>query len=275
MMNLLISIVIYNKKISDLTILKNLPTETIDVFIYDNSKLPQEVPVFENVNIYYEHDENNSGVSRAYNQAYKKAKELNKELLLVLDQDSNFELFFIEKYMKMYEIYKNDFLYAPIICDEKKTKIYSPSFMNNFVGKIQFFEDFNYEKTYDLNGKSVINSGLMIPLEIFEQIGGYNEKIKLDFSDVYFIEKYKKFSSKIILIDIYINHSLSGDEGKSYLKEYNRFKYFCSGAKELSLSLNKSTLKVVIRRLIRLIIKYKSFKFIKIFYYYYIKHNNI
>ena len=97
-MNLLISIVIYNKKISDLTILKKIPNKNIDIFIYDNSKLPQEIPTFENVNIYYEHDANNSGVSRAYNQAYKKAKNTNKDLILLLDQDSDFKLSFLEIY---------------------------------------------------------------------------------------------------------------------------------------------------------------------------------
>lgn len=122
MTSLLVSIVIYNKKISDLTILKKISEENTDIFIYNNSKLPQEVPTFENVTIYYEHDKNNSGVSRAYNQSYIKAKELKKELLLVLNQDSSFESSFIEQYKKMYKEYKNDDIYAPIVYDEKKQR---------------------------------------------------------------------------------------------------------------------------------------------------------
>ena len=274
-MNLLISIVIYNKKISDLTILKKIPNKNIDIFIYDNSKLPQEIPTFENVNIYYEHDENNSGVSRAYNQAYKKAKELDKKLLLVLDQDSSFEFSFIEQYMKMYQVYKSDYIYAPIVCDEKKTKIYSPAFLNNFVGKIQSFENFVYEEIYSLKGKSVINSGLMIPLEMFEKIGGYNEKLRLDFSDIYFIEKYKELNPKIVLVNVYLKHSISGDEGKDFIREFNRFKYYCSASKEIGNSLNTSVFWSPFRRLIRLTLKYKNIKFIKIFYDYYLKGKEI
>ena len=275
MNKLLISIVIYNKKIIELPIFKKKFEKKMDLFIYDNSKLPQEVPVFENVNIYYEHDENNSGVSRAYNQAYKKAKELNKKLLLVLDQDSSFEMSFIEKYMKMYEIYKNDYIYAPIVCDEKKTKIYSPAFLNNFVGRVQSFDDFSYAETYSLIGKSVINSGLMIPLNIFEKIGGYNEKLKLDFSDIYFIEKYKELNKKIILVNIQLNHSISGDEGKDFEREYNRFKYYCSASKEIGNSLNTTVFWSPFRRLIRLILKYKNIKFLEIFYNYYLKGKEI
>lgn len=272
---MLISIVIYNKEISDLMILKNLSNETIDIFIYDNSKFPQDIPTFENVNIYYEHDENNSGVSRAYNQAYKKAKELNKILLLVLDQDSSFELSFIEQYMKMYQVYKNDYIYAPIVCDEKKTKIYSPAFMSNFVGKTQFSENFLYEETYSLAGKSVINSGLMIPLKMFEKIGGYNEKLRLDFSDIYFIEKYKELNPKIVLVDVYLKHSISGDEGKDFTREYSRFRYYCSASKEIGNSLNTLVFWSPFRRLVRLTIKYKNTKFIKIFYDYYLKGKEI
>lgn len=270
-MNLLISIVIYNKKISDLTILTKIPNINTDIFIYDNSKLPQEVPIFENVNIYYEHDENNSGVSRAYNKAYKKAKELNKELLLILDQDSNFEISYIEQYMKKYEKYGNAYIYAPIVCNEKKTKIYSPAFMSNFVGKVQSFENFFYEETYSLVGKSVINSGLLIPLEIFEKIGGYNEKLKLDFSDIYFIEKYKEFNPKIVLVDVYLKHSISGDEGKDFAREYNRFRYYCSACKEIERALNTSAFWSATRRLIRLVLKYKRLSFIKIYFEYYLK----
>lgn len=274
--NLLISIVIYNKSLKELFLLDSfLEAKRFDIFIYDNSKLPQEVPSFENVNIYYEHDESNSGVSRAYNQAYKKAKELDKKLLLVLDQDSSFEFSFIEQYMKMYQVYKSDYIYAPIVCDEKKTKIYSPAFLNNFVGKIQSFENFVYEEIYSLKGKSVINSGLMIPLEMFEKIGGYNEKLRLDFSDIYFIEKYKELNPKIVLVNVYLKHSISGDEGKDFLREFNRFKYYCSASKEIGNSLNTSVFWSPFRRLIRLTLKYKNIKFIKIFYDYYLKGKEI
>lgn len=277
MPSLLISIVIYNKPIKELLLLKSLinDEDKIDIFIYDNSKLPQEIPTFENVNIYYEHDENNSGVSRAYNQAYKKAKELNKTLLLVLDQDSSFEFSFIEQYMKMYKEYKNDYIYAPIVCDENKTKIYSPAFLNNFVGKVQSFENFVYEQTYSLEGKSVINSGLMIPLKMFEKIGGYNEKLKLDFSDIYFIEKYKELNAKIVLVDVYLKHSISGDEGKDFAREYNRFRYYCSACKEIERALNTSAFWSSLRRLIRLVLKYKRLSFIKIYFEYYLKGKEI
>ena len=191
-------VVLYNKKISELPVITHcrfMKEKSIDIFVYDNSAELQNVPEIEGVTFYYVHDKSNTGVSKAYNVGIQKAKELQKDLMLILDQDTNFSLEYIEKYLQKYNIYGNNFLYAPVVCNGDMTKIYSPATLINFVGKAQPFEDFKIIEQYDLTDKSVINSGLMIPLELFEKIGGYNEKLKLDFSDIYFIEKYKEFDS--------------------------------------------------------------------------------
>lgn len=278
MNKLLLIVVIYNKSIKDLSILNTslLDNKSIfDLYIYDNSKKAQEVSSYPNFNIYYKHNAANSGVSRAYNEGTKKAKELGKKLILVLDQDTNFTLEDIEKYMLRYNIYGNDFLYAPVICNENRTKVYSPAYLKNFVGKIQAFNSFQFSTEYSLQGKSLINSGLMIPIEIFEKIGGYNEKLKLDFSDIYFIEKYKELNPKIILVDVYLKHSISGDEGEDFAREYSRFRYYCSACKELERTLNTTVLWSPFRRLLRLILKYKRLSFIRIFFEYYLKGKEI
>ena len=270
-MNQLIIIVIYNKKIKNLTIFREEIQELTDIFIYDNSPTPQELPDIGNVSFFYEHDANNSGVSRAYNRGFLKAKELNKDTVLLLDHDTIFRRKYLELYEKQYAIYGDDYLYAPIISDSNKIKIYSPAMLNHFIGKAIPFDDFEAETMYDLTDKSVINSGLMIPLPMFEKIGGFNEKLKLDFSDIYFIEKYKELNSEIILINLYIKHSISGDEGKNYKVELSRFRYYCNGAREFSKSIDKkSTLVSLTRRMLRLILKYRSLKPIYIYTNYYL-----
>ena len=80
-----------------------------------------------------------------------------------------------------------------------------------------------------------------------------------------FIEKYKELNSKIILVDLYLKHSISGDEGKDFNREYNRFKYYCNSAKEIGKSLKKRVFWSPFRRLLRLSLKYKNLKFLKIF----------
>lgn len=274
-MKILLIIVIYNKCISTLSVLQQLRMNSaaIDIVIYDNSPTPQKVPIINGFNLIYLHDESNAGVSRAYNVGAVRAKELGNDHILVLDQDTDFSLNDLSKYETAYRKYGPDYLYAPVVCNAVMTKVYSPAFINHFVGKAQAYESFAFSEEYNLIGKSAINSGLMIPLVLFEKIGGFNEKLKLDFSDYYFIEKYKALNKNIILVAVYLKHSISGDEGKNFAQEYNRFSYFCYGARELSSSLGVLLWWAPFRRLLRLILKYKSLKFISIYYSHFLQSN--
>ncbi len=269
MNDLMLIIVIYNTKISDLYLInKKNNNANIDVFIYDNSMQEQIVPEIDGINCYYIHDKKNAGVSKGYNVGIEKAKELNKKYVILLDQDSNISCSDFEKYTLMYNKYGDDYLYTPIMYH--KDKIYSPGCINYFAGKVQDLNKFMYREVYSLEDKSLINSGLLIPLKIIDLIGNFNENIKLDFSDFYFIEKYKKFNTNVILLNLYVKHSLSGDKSNNYLKEMSRYKYYCNGAKYFNISSGNFRLFAVFRRMLRLIVKYKSVKPIYIFAFYFI-----
>jgi hypothetical protein len=276
MNDLMVIVVLYKKKISDLSMIiqSNLMSgQNIDIFVYDNSVKPQQMPEKEGFHFHYVHDKSNAGVSKAYNEGIKKAKELNKKYVLLLDQDTNIVAADLEKYLLLADKYGENYLYAPIVYREKR--IYSPAYINCFIGKVQNLESFSYQEIYSLDKKSLINSGLMIPVSLIDLIGGFDENIKLDFSDFYFIEKYKKINSDVILLDLYLQHSLSGDEGKNYSAEMLRYKYYCNGAKYFNIALNEFRLLPALRRMLRLIIKYKSLMPINIFSGYFIGNKRI
>lgn len=269
---MLIVIVIYNKELDGLELVFNAAAKGQHIFVYDNSLISQELSVAASNCIHYEHDPENNGVSRAYNRAAIKAKELGLNKILILDQDTAFDLNMLKKYENAYEKHGDSFIYAPVVKNEVGDKIYSPAHFKNFVGKVQLIDDFTFNQIYSLDGKSLINSGLMIPLRVFDLIGGYNEKLKLDFSDVYFIEKYKRFvSNNVILVNATLRHSISGDEGLDYERELNRFKFYCHATRETSRSLGTLIIWSPVRRLLRLVIKYKKISFVKIFWKFYIK----
>lgn len=272
--NILISVVVFNKSILDIQIVSELLSSgaNIELMIYDNStdSIIAESNKLNHEYLIYHHDENNSGVSRAYNHFFEYALSSNKSSVLILDQDTYFRLSNLDDYINAFKEYGDMFIYAPIVCDQKKSKIYSPAILKNFIGHCSHYKKFNLPQLQDLNGISVINSGLLIPVNIFEKVGGYNPNIKLDFSDIYFIEKYKEVNSSLVLVDVELNHSLSGDEGMNRAAELSRFKFYCEGAAELAISLHKSTLWSVIRRMLRLNIKYLSFMPIFTFFNYYV-----
>lgn len=254
---MLVGIVVYKKRLETIKILDEISksVECIDVAVFDNSPLSQEQQVI-STNIIYFHDSNNVGVSAAYNHIFDYARSSNKKVVLLLDQDTEFSVKYLKVYLNNYQRYGDDYLYVPSACDHARTKIYSPARMMSFVGHVQKYVKQNSECIFSLNGFSVINSGLMIPIAMYDQINGFNEKIKLDFSDVYFIEKYKAINQSIVLVPIEMEHALSGDEQPDKDKELHRFKYYCNGAKELAISLHVSTDYTCLRRMIRLMTKY-------------------
>ena len=262
-MNLLLIVVVFNKRITEIEYIKNI--NNVDVLIYDNSQNPQDFPE----SIHYYHNSQNGGVSIAYNYGIRLALKLKKDFILILDQDSSFDVSMLETYKLYTHKFGMDYLYAPIVKSE--AKVYSPYFEGKFKNYPQDIKDFNNEPIYHIEGKSLINSGLMIPLKIISKIGTFNENIKLDFSDTYFIEQYKKQFNSIILMNVYLEHNLSGDEGKNKQKELNRFKYFCNGAriyKDSTVDVNRVK-RLIIYRLLRLIIKYKTISPLRIYLNYY------
>lgn len=270
--DILVVLVVYEKVISDLDLFKNFiaTNPDIDVLVYDNSSKSQ----FDNVqlsNIHYIHDETNAGVSKAYNEGAKYAKAKKKKAILLLDQDSILLESHLTEYEVKYKEYGDDYIYAPLVVDKNKTKVYSPARLEFFVGHVIPYAEMKRSVLFSLDRMSVINSGLLIPLAMFNKVGGFNEKIKLDFSDIYFVERYKEFRSAVVLLDIEIVHSLSGDEGSKFDSEMSRFRFYCSGARELAKSLNVSTNWSVFRRLLRLILKYKSIAPILVFYNFFLQ----
>lgn len=273
--DLLIAIVVYKKGLALLPLLGEIASSQYDVnvFIYDNSPNPQEARQWDFVS--YVHDPENAGVSSAYNSAFAYAKKMNKRVVILLDQDSKFKFDYIKEYFDCFNIYSERFLYAPIICDSTRTKIYSPATLNRFVGKVRKYTKIEVHKLLDLTENSVINSGLMIPISLLDNNFHYNKNIKLDFSDVFFIEKYKEKNKNIVLVPVEIEHSLSGDEGYDETRELHRFKFYCVGARELARDLQVNTNYTVFRRMTRLIIKYRTFNPIKTVINYYYGDNSI
>lgn len=189
MNDILIILVCYNIDLKNLNLIKNLQGQ--DILVYDNSKQKQEV----RDKIYYYHNPNNPGVSKAYNYGIRLARKLKKKYVLLLDHDTKFTLDSLHEYMKMTSKYGEDYIYAPIIGGNGK--IYSPFVETKVRNLTQDPDTFKYEEEYKLDNKSLINSGLMIPLKIIEMIGGFNEKIKLDFSDIYLFQSIRNFGMRL------------------------------------------------------------------------------
>lgn len=272
-------IVLYNCKltnsISYISITKSLQltNQTAYLFIYDNSKTNQSIDdvnwsVWSGIN--YIHDPNNSGLSIAYNTGVDYAKQLGFEWVVLLDQDTDFRYDFVEKIDLAINNNPSIYLFAPLI--KLKTGVsFSPSryrFKRSVSTKVA--PGVRFLKKY-----VPINSGLVINVIAFENVGGYLNEIKLDFADFQFIEKFREKYKMFYVIDSEAVQDFSNDE-INLEKSTFRFEIYLNDAKKCyraGILDDVLYLLIVIRHTLALTIKFRNAIFVKLFIIYYLKIN--
>ncbi|HEY6142134.1 MAG TPA: hypothetical protein VIV55_01720 [Flavobacterium sp.] len=235
----------------------------ITLLVYNNSPdyWSYAGEVFDGISIINVNDSLNSGVSKAYNVAFTYAEKLDKSHVLLLDQDTKISDSFFLDFLSSYETSKNINLgfYCPMIMN--KQGLISPA--NFFLFTTRKISDLN-EGTYPLKGLAIINSGLIISTKLFQLVGGYNEKIKLDFSDFYFIKKVLQFEKNVVVFNSKCFHLLSSEEEVSFESALKRFDYYLEGAKYYNASFKGMyglNLWIILRSL-KISLKYKTTEFI-------------
>ncbi len=246
----------------------------LDILIYDNSPKSYKDHYKKNnldrFNITYFSDTSNSGVSAAYNKGAEVAKKLGKKWVLLLDQDTNFSPNIMEAYCSAISEYAEDIkLFSPVL-KLKDGSIFSPC-------KYKFKRGFMLKDIksglHSLKSLSPVNSGMLIDIEAFFAVGGYNVKVWLDFSDFQFIERYKRNFKKFYIIDSIAVQDFS-NESVSLGNALSRFKIYCECARQIE----KRTftgyviyLGITLIRSLKLIIKFRNFSFIKAWYIHFFK----
>lgn len=224
--------VIYNINMLDSACLQSLDAacevsgKSLDIFLYDNSPEAQTVKKFNHLNITYFHDFSNPGVSKAYNTGALEAKQRGKEWILLLDQDTRFSPDILVKFGEAVNKYPEINIFGPVVKSMDGKNYYSPF-------KILLKTGIPLKElvpgNYSLSKYAAINSGLLIRLKIFEQAGGYNEKVKLDFSDIQFFERARKVTGSIQIADTVAFQDFSNTE-TDVEKLDRRFYQFCKSA---------------------------------------------
>lgn len=235
--SLLIIIVTYKEPFDKCESFSSILSEKDDYklsfFIYDNS--PNQYKSYESYSNYinkkievtYYHDSNNSGLGIAYNRGAQLANELGKKWLLLLDQDTSFSNNILQEY---YEAVNNNLtieIFAPTLYS-LKGKLLSPS---KYLFKRGFKLSYIPQGLTPLKRITPINSGILITTKLFNLVGGYNERIRLDFSDHAFMDKIRNAKNNFFVINSNSTHNLSSETTGSLEKELTRFSFFCEGAK--------------------------------------------
>ena len=171
------------------------------VVIFDNGSINQK-----SIELQYQNSaiiiksDRNVGIAAALNGLMKKSEELGATWMLSLDQDSVCSRDFCEQ-MGIY-LYKEDNfgIVAPVIVDRN-------------VGIVGH----NPEKEYK-SVRTCITSGAFTRLDVWKQIGGYDESMFIDSVDFEFCYRVRKFGYQVIQVrDVQLLHELGNSEKKRFL----------------------------------------------------------
>ena len=228
-----------------------------DIFVYDNSPQVQTTAVSVGQ---YVRDTGNGGLGKAYNAACEYAKNEGYDRLLLMDQDTFFPANAKECYTKAVEEHPQMSMIVPRhVIENGKYISPTPYRLHTShicetapVGIVKFSE------------ACPINSGILLTVDSFSKAGGYDENIWLDFSDIAFIEKYRKsYPEFYVMDDVTCRQTFSATETDKD-KVYHRFciylecaRNFRKGTSGNCLSLTFTTLRPTLSRTLReLTLKY-------------------
>ena len=204
-------------------------TGAIDLLVYDNSPVSQARQArfeSEGIKVRYISDTNNPGIGKAYNTAVALAKKENKKWILFLDQDTQIATEMFDLYLEMVHTEQGMHIFATTLFGSDG-RLISPS---KYRFKRGFHLGFVPSGRVPLKKIRPINSLLLLSIEVFEQVGGYNEKIKLDFSDHEFLGRVEKYYEEMFVIQANNRHSLSSSDDSNLESIKSRFVFFCQGA---------------------------------------------
>lgn len=190
------------------------------------------------------------------------AGQLGKKWLMLLDDDTEFPLDALEKYSSAMSANKDAALFAPMLfCN---TRLYSPC---GYISHIGFHLKHLQPGVNSINRKSLLNSGMCISIDVFEKVGGFNERIPLDFADHDFIRRFKGHFDTFVVVDATCRHGFSDKEPADMDKSLTRFDYYSRGAKNSTKGILDMCLllPVVFTRAVRLSARFRSLKFFKLF----------
>ena len=241
------------------TLQKNL-NKKISLFVYDNSPVKQYEDnnfVFNQFEIEYLHDSENSGLSTAYNFALRKALAEGKNWLLLMDQDTFFTKEFIDEIstLNFKKISENVGAIIPKVFSVEKNIISPAKMMTGGLCK-----PINIEPGISLQPITGINSGTLIKTDLIQRIGGFNSLLPLDMLDHWYFREIYKLSKVVLVLETNIIQDLSVAGNFEETVSINRYKNILQ-AEKIFLKNDGLLAKIIFNlRLIRRALKQIKFK---------------
>lgn len=169
----------------------------------------------------YVRDTKNSGLSHAYNYAGAYARQEGYTHLLILDQDTTFPPHAAEVYQNIASTCP---LSAPSLHIGEK-RPFSPVDVKGWTLKGVCLPP----GEYPLTRFSPVNSGICVRLDLFNQAGGYDENVKLDYADFVFSRRLSPYHSVFRLLP-FVAHQDFSDNVTDTVQLLRRLRLYLNSA---------------------------------------------
>jgi len=199
-------VVLYQLNISqtpNYDLLKNSITNTnFTLLVYDNSPKAHEDQLFTYQNVHYFHDATNSGLAKAYNQALQYCQIHQVDLLLLLDQDTQLPVDYLQRLLQK-KLTDEVAVFVPLVKAQGQqiSPVYRAGYVNTASKKPA-------PGVY-CGDLMAINSGTVLTLATMEWLGSFQEEFPLDFLDHWFFYQLNQAQKKIEVFNTVIYQELS------------------------------------------------------------------
>lgn len=242
-------------------------SDELHVFVYDNTDISQwKVTPIDQTNgvaVHYEHNPRNGGISAAVNRIAQYAEQNGYQWLILLDQDTLLPLSFYDIYISFAASNAEDRIALPKVMAGQR--LISPCYYRAY--RASNWQASATQKRVKLQNISAINSGLMINVDLFWKLGGYNPNIRLDFCDHDFMERLNGRGLSATLLNITLHQDFSA-QTHDQQKSLTRYAGFLHDLQAYSIGRKKwlLALRVDLPHLLKQTIKHKSIEFIKLWW---------
>ena len=179
---------------------------SLQILVYDNSPELQAGPPPPDLG--YIRSEQNRGLSAAYNEASRLARETRADWLLTLDQDTTVSVRFLSQLASILGRIAADTRVAAVVPRlQQGQRTLSPHWF-----AFDFFRMLFPQAFSGVPARSVyaFNSGSTFRVAALQEVGGYNEQFWLDYSDAYLFRQFHFHRFRVFVAgDLVLTHELS------------------------------------------------------------------
>lgn len=217
------------------SVLKNLPPGG-EVIVLDNASVDRTVEILEKFSgqIKLIRSSENLGFSKGNNKA---VKETSGEYLFFLNPDTEIEEPVFDKLMKFYEETADVGIVGPKLIMEsgqvqssvRKLPTVWGAFQEYLLGIKNAYSEYAPKGSESIEVEMVYGAAMLIKKDLFEKVGGFNEKYFLYYEDADLCRKVQKKGKKVYFYPgVYIKHLVGAtrsDQGKQKLNNESSYIY--------------------------------------------------